>query len=78
MLKTSSTESVEPSKDVVEISGIGRNRTEPDGKHEVDGVDDGGGRSSDFDKKFHPSYDSHTTHLNAQDKLINRLINMRR
>ena len=42
---------------------------------EYDGVDDGGGRSGDFDKKFYPSYNSRITHLDAQDKLINGLIN---
>ena len=47
MLKTSSTESAEPRKSVVGVSGGGRNRAE------VDGVDDGGGRSGDFDRKFH-------------------------
>ena len=26
-------------------------------------------------RKFHPSYDSRTTHLDAQDELINGLIN---
>ena len=71
MLKTSSTESAEPRKGVVGVGGGGRNRAEPVGKHEIDGVDDGGGRSGDFDRKFHPSYNSRTTHLNAQDKLIN-------
>ena len=77
MLKTSSTESAEPRKGVVGVGGGGRNRAEPVGKHEVDGVDDGGGCSGDFDKKFHPrlQYGSRTTHLNAQDELINGLIN---
>ena len=75
MLKTSSIESVKPRKGVVGVGGGSNNRTESVGKHEVDAVDDGGGRSGDFDKKFHPSYDSRTTHLDAQDKLINGLIN---
>ena len=51
MLKTSSTESAEPRKGVVGVGGGGRNRAEPVGKHEIDGVDDGGGRSGDFDKE---------------------------
>ena len=40
---------------------------------EYDGVDDEGGRSGHFDKKFHPrlQYDSRATHLDAQDELIN-------
>ena len=44
---------------------------------EYDGVDDGGGRSGDFDRKFHlrVQHDSRTSHLDAQDELINRLIN---
>ena len=54
MLKTSSTESAEPRKGVVGVGGGGRNRAEPVGKHEVDRVDDGGGRRGDFDKRFHP------------------------
>ena len=52
MLETSSTESAEPRKGVVGVGGGGRNRAEPVGKYEVDGVDDGGGRSSDFDMTF--------------------------
>ena len=77
MLKTSSTKSAEPRKGIVEVGGGGRNRVEPVGKHEVDGIDDGGGRSGDFDRKFYPrlKYGSRATHLNAQDKLINGLIN---
>ena len=77
MLKTSSTKSAEPKKDVVGVGGGGRNRAEPVGKYEVDGVDDGGGRSGDFDRKFHPrlQYGSRATHLDAQDELINGLIN---
>ena len=71
MLKTLSTKSAEPKKSVVGVGGGGRNRAEPVGKHEVDGVDDGGGRSGDFNRKFHSSYNSCTTHLDAQDKLIN-------
>ena len=58
MLKTSSTESAEPRKGVVGVGGGGRNRAEPVGKHEVDGVNDGGGRSGDFDKRFHPKLHS--------------------
>ena len=59
MLKTSSTDSAELKKGVVGVGGSGRNRTEPVGKHEGDGGDngghdDGGSRSSDFDKRFHP------------------------
>ena len=75
MLKTLSTELVEPRKGVVGVGGGGRNRAEPVGKHEVDEVDNDGGRSGDFDKKFYPSYNSHTIHLDAQDELINGLIN---
>ena len=52
MLKTSSTESAEPRKGVVGVGGSGRNRAEPVGKHESDGVDDGSGRSGDFDMTF--------------------------
>ena len=75
MLKTSSTKSAEPKKGVVGIGGGGRNRAEPVGKHEVDGVDNDGGRSGDFDRKFHPrlQYGSRATHLDAKDELINRL-----
>ena len=75
MLKTSSTESAEPRKGVVGVGGGGRNRAEPVGKHEVDGVDDGGGSSGDFDRKSHPrlQYNSRTTHLDVQNKLINGL-----
>ena len=47
MLKTLSTESAEPRKSVVGVGGGGRNRDE------VDGVDDGGGCSGDFNRKFH-------------------------
>ena len=75
MLKTSSTKLVESRKGVVGVGGDGKNRAEPVGKHEVDGVDDGSGRSSDFDRKFHPSYNSHITHLDTQDELINGFIN---
>ena len=74
MLKTSSTESSEPSC-IVGVGGGGRNRAEPIGKYEVNEVGDSGGRSGDFDRKFHPSYNSCTTQLDAQDKLINGLIN---
>ena len=75
MLKTSSTESAEPRKGVVGISGGGKNRAEPVGKHEVDGVDDGSRNSGNFDRKFHPrlQYGSCATNLNVQDKLINGL-----
>ena len=75
MLKTSNIESAEPRKSVVGVGGGGRNRAEPVGKHEVGGVDGGGGRIGDFDRKFYLSYNSRTTHLNAQDELINGLIN---
>ena len=54
MLKTSSTESAKPKKSVVGFGGDGRNRVEPVGKHEVDGVDNDGGRSGDFDRKCFP------------------------
>ena len=78
MLKTSSIKSAEPRQGVVGVGGGGRNRAEPIGKHKVDGVDgvdDGGGRSDD--RKFHPrlQYGSRATHLDAQDELINGLIN---
>ena len=65
MLKTSSTESAEPRKGVVGVGGGGRNRAEPVGKYEIDGVDDDGGCNGDFDRKFHSSYNSRTTHLDA-------------
>ena len=52
MLKTSTTKSLEPRKGVVGVSSGGRNRAEPVGKHEVDGIDDGGGRSGDFNMTF--------------------------
>ena len=42
MLKTSSTNSIEPRKGVVGVGGGGRNRAEPVNKHEGDGSDDGG------------------------------------
>ena len=74
MLKTSSTESAK-TRCVVGVGGGSRNRVEPVGKHEIKEVGDSGGRSGDFDRKFYPSYDSRTTHLDAQNKLINRLIN---
>ena len=75
MLKTSSIKSAEPKKGIVGVGDGGKNKTEPVGKHKVDGVDDSGGRSGD--RKFHPrlQYGSHATHLDAQDKLINALIN---
>ena len=74
MLKTSNTESAEP-RCVIGVGGGGRKRAEPVGKYEVDEVGDSGGRSADFDRKFHPLYDSCITHLDAQDELINGLIN---
>ena len=79
ILKSSSTKSAELRKSVLGVGGDGRNGSEPVGKHEVDGVDDGGGYSGDFNKKFHPrlQYGSHATHLNAKDKLINKVINQR-
>ena len=54
MLKTSSTESAEPRKFVVGVGGGGKNRSELVDKHKVDGVDDGGGHSGDFDRKYYP------------------------
>ena len=77
MLKTPNTKSAKPRKGVVGVGSESRYRAEPVGKYEVDGVDDSGGRSGDFDKKFYPrlQYGSRATHLDAQDKLINRLIN---
>ena len=76
MLKTSSIKSAEPRKGVVGVGGGGRNRVEPVGKYELDGNDnDGVGRSSDSDRKFHLLYDSQNTQLNTQDELINGLIN---
>ena len=71
MLKTLNTKSVEPRKGVIGVSGGGKNRTELISKHEVDGVDDGSGRSNNFDRKFYPAYNSHTIHLDTQDELIN-------
>ena len=52
MLKTSSTESVEFRKSVVGVSGGGRNRAEPVGKHEFDG-NEGVDCNGDFNKRFH-------------------------
>ena len=75
MLKTSSIKSAEPRKGEFGVGDGGRNRAEPVGKDEFDKVDDGGGRSGNFDRKFYPSYNSRTTRLDAQDKLINGLIN---
>ena len=75
MLKTSNTELIKPRKSVVGAGGGGKNKAEPVGKHEVDRVDDGGGCNGDFVRKFYLLYDSRTTHFNAQDKLINGLIN---
>ena len=77
MLKTLSTKSIEPKKDVVGVGGDDKNRAELVGKHEVDMIDDGGGRSGDFDRKFHPKlqYNSRVIYLNTQDKLIYGLIN---
>ena len=62
-------------KGVVRVNSGGRNRAELVGKHEVDRVDDVGGSSGDFDRKFHPrlQYSSRATHVNAQDKLINEI-----
>ena len=74
MLKTLSTKSAEPRKGVVWVGGSGRKRAEPVSKYEADRVDDNGGCSGDFDRKFHPLYNSCTTHLDAQDKLISGLI----
>ena len=51
MLKISNTKSAEPRKGIVEVSGSGRNITEPVGKHEVDGVNDGPGQSVNSDRK---------------------------
>ena len=75
MLKTSSTKSAEPPKGVVGVGGSRRNKAESVGKHEIDKVNDDGGCSSDFDKKFHPrlQYGSRGTHLDIQDQLISRL-----
>ena len=39
------------------------------------GSDNGSRCSGDFDRKFYLLYDSRTTHLNAQDELINEFIN---
>ena len=77
MLKTSSTELAESRKGVVGVGGGGKNRAGPLCKHEVDGIDDGGGRNSDFDRKFYPKLQcgSRATHLDAQDELINEPIN---
>ena len=74
MLKTSGTKSAEP-RYIVGVGVGGRNRAEPVGKHEFDKVGDSAGCSDDFNRKFYPSYDSRTTHLDAQDELINGLIN---
>ena len=54
MLKTSSIELEEPRKGVVGVGDGGKNRAGPVGKHEVDRVNDGGSRSGDFNKRFHP------------------------
>ena len=81
MLKTSSIKSAEPRKGVVGFDGSGKNRAGPAGKHKVDGVD---GVEDDSccssERKFHLrlQYGSRATHLNAQDKLINGLINSRK
>ena len=66
MLKTLNTKSAEPRKYLIGVGVGGGNRAESVGKHEIDGVNDSGGCNGDFDKKFHPSYNSCTTHLNAQ------------
>ena len=76
MFKTSGIESAKPKKGLVGVGGGGRNRAELVGKHELDGSDnDGGGCSGDFNRKFHPLYDSRITHLDAQDEFINGIIN---
>ena len=75
MLKTLSTRSAKSSKGKVRVGSGGRNRAEPIGKDKVNKIDDGDGHSGNFDKKFHPLYNSRTTHLNAQDEFINGLIN---
>ena len=70
MLKTSgSTESTtRPGKGGVGVGGDGGDNG---------GHDDGGSRSGDFDRKFHPTlqYDSRATHLDVQDELITSIIN---
>ena len=40
-----------------------------------DKIDDSGGRSSDFDRKFASKQHLLATHLNTQNKFINKLIN---
>ena len=77
MLKTTSTKSADPRKDVVGVGVGGKNRAGPVDKYKVDGIDNGIGSSGDFVRKFHLrlQYGSHTTHLDAQDKLINGFIN---
>ena len=52
MLKTSSTESAEPKKCIVGVSGSGSNRAEPIGKYESNGFDSDGSRSRDFNMTF--------------------------
>ena len=52
MLKTSSTKPTKPRKGEVRVGSVGKNRAEPVGKHELDGVDNGGGCSGDFDITF--------------------------
>ena len=85
MLKTSNTDSAEPRKGIVEADDGSRNKAELVDKHGGDngdnsGHDDGGSRSSNFDKKFHPilQYNSRTTHLDAQNKLINKTYQLAR
>ena len=51
MLKTLSTELAEPRKSVVGVGGVGRNRAESVGKHEVNGDEDGS-CSGNSDRKF--------------------------
>ena len=78
MLKTSSIESTEPRKGVVGVGGGGSNKTEPVGKHELDGGDNnGGGCSGDSNRNSSntPKLMRLATHLDAQNELINRLIN---
>ena len=62
MLKTSGSieSTTRPGKSVVGVGGDGGENA---------GHDDGGGRSGDFDRKFHPrlQYDSRATYLNAQE-----------
>ena len=45
ILKTLSIKLAKPKKGIVGVGDGGKNRAEPVGKHEVDGVDDGDGRN---------------------------------